>query len=65
MAEVIELVTRKKCFSSSLDELNIIPMKVIVSSGGRSRFISSPSARASKGAAVTERPNVAPPSTLG
>jgi hypothetical protein len=47
VADASELVTRKKCFSSSLDELNIIPMKVMVSSGGRSRQISSPSARAS------------------
>jgi hypothetical protein len=58
-------VAWKKCFRSAFDELNIIPMKVIVASGGRSRARSGPRAEASKGAASTERPTSTPPGAVG
>ena len=63
--EVGDLVTLKKCFKSALDELNIMPMKVMVFNGGRRRAISSPNSRMSNGAANIERPMSTPPSTSG
>ena len=62
-AEVNERVNSKKCFRSALDELNIMPMKVMVLSGGLSRAMLEPSWRMSYGAAKMERPLPAPPCT--
>ncbi|MNW21085.1 hypothetical protein D3C71_2217990 [compost metagenome] len=45
--EVSERVTLKKCLRSAFDELNIIPMKVMVFSGGRKRAMSGPRLRMS------------------
>ena len=45
--EVNERVTLKKCLRSAFDELNIMPMKVMVFSGGRRRAMSGPRPRMS------------------